>query len=180
MTNYCKHPLTIKTVLLLIYFPLVTGCWSKERKCTLKPIPSSVFDLGKVKNVLVKNGSQTDNIKIYDKVDSYEETSFNGPMNYRECGHYKGYTARFRDYNIIVSLRKNIDESLELDVDALGSCGKFTLYKLSEDKLNSSCEHIFEAEPDCEAPNSIFKKVVLKGYLIKSVTTTDGKKWEVQ
>lgn len=180
MTNYFKYPLAIKTAMMLICFLLLTGCWSNEEKCTLKPIPSSVFDVNEIKNVSVKNGSQTDSIKIYDKVDSYEETSFKGPMNYRQCGHYKGYTARFRDYDIVVSLRKNSDSSLELDVNALGSCGKFIIYKVTEDKLKSPYKHIFEAEPDCEAPNSILKKVVLEGQLIKSITTADGKIWQVQ
>ncbi len=178
--GYSEYPSIIKAALLLMCCPLIVSCWSHTEKCDLEPIPFTVFDLDHVKSQAVKNGNETDSIRIYEKIDSYEETSFGGIMNRRECGHYKGYKARFKDYTIDVSLRKNADETLELDVIALGSCGKFIIYKVTEDKLKPQYEHIFEAEPDCEAPNSIFKKVVLRGYLIKSVTTADGKTWEVQ
>lgn len=168
---------------LLLSFILLSGGFiscKPESECDLKPIPSSVFNLTCVKSVVVKNGNETDSLIVSEKIDHYEKTSYKGLMNYRACEHYKGYKARFKEYEINVSLHKNADETLELDVIAFGSCGNITPVRVNEDELLLNKEYFFNAQPNCEAPNSIFKKIILRGYFIKSITTTDNETWVVQ
>lgn len=172
--------MSIRIFLLLSLFAIFL--FSCESECKLQPIPEKVFDLNKVQKVLIlKSQNVIDSAIIVEKNDYYEKTSFKGPMNYRECEHYKSYEYKFRDDNILVSVRKNVVNSLELDLLAFGNCPNFNSErKIAEKELLLNKEYSFEKDFDCEQTNSNIKKVVLKGFLIESITTTDNKVWKIK
>lgn len=152
---------------------------SCEKDCKLQPIPSDVFDLNKIKDVMVfTSKNEIDSAQIVEKYNYYEKTSFKGPTNIRECEHYKSYEIKFKDDQISVSIRKNVSDSLELDVLAFGDCPNFKNARIiSENELLSNKEYTFERDIDCEPTNSKIKQIVLKGFLITSITTSDNKIW---
>lgn len=168
-----KINISIFIVLMLILF-------SCERKCHLTPIPKSIFDLEKVeKKIRVSNGNEVDSLLLIEKNEDYVKTSFNGPMKVIRCQHIKSYKFSFRGDEIDVSVRKLVEDTLELDVLSFGSCSKSNDTRIIlEKELLFNKEYIFEKETDCDS--SIIKKIVLKGYLIKSITTSDNKIWVVR
>ena len=169
--------MTNRNLFILSFFSLTF--FSCERDCKLQPIPNDVFDTNKIKDVMIfTNKNEIDSAKIVEKYNYYEKTSFKGPMNVRECEHYKSYELKFKDDQISVSIRKNVSDSLELHVLAFGDCPNFKNDRIiSENELLLNREYTFEKGLDCESTNSNIKQVVLKGFLIKSITTSDNKIW---
>ncbi|MBP6424476.1 MAG: hypothetical protein KA278_02010 [Flavobacterium sp.] len=148
----------------------------------MKPIPENIFDLSKVPEIMIfKNQKEIDSSKIVEKYNYYEKTSYKGPMNVRECEHYKSYELKFKDDQILVSIRKNDSDSLELEVLAFGNCPNFEIKrKITENELLLKKEYVFEKDLDCEQTNSNIKKLVLEGFLIKSITTLDNRIWTLK
>lgn len=169
-----------RILLILCFFSLFF--FSCEKDCNLEPIPDDIFDLNKINEVMLfKCQNEIDSTEIIDKYNYYEKTSFKGPMNYRECQHYKSYELQFKEDQILVSIRKNVSDSLELEIYAFGNCPNLNINrKIPEDELRLNKEYIFEKKLDCEQTNSNIKKVILNGFLIKSITTLDGKTWTLQ
>lgn len=147
------------------------------KKCELKPIPSTIFDLGKIqKSVVLKCGKETDSLTFNDKYDIYTNESYKGIMKYEECGHSKAYVYNFRNETINVSLTKTDQEILELDLT--GWFNKFNDVRIVEEKdLLENKEFIFIREKDCDSAKSQIKKITLKGYRIQSIVTIDDKIW---
>ncbi|MBF4518404.1 hypothetical protein IRZ71_18770 [Flavobacterium sp. ANB] len=169
----------IKKTSLLISLVLLLSC---ERECKLSPIPTNIFQLEDLKQYyLFHSKNDTVNAKITDKYDYYEKTSFKSPTKIRRCEHYKSYELDFKGEKILVSVRKNVPDSLELDVFAFGNCTKFpSEKKIIQKELLQNKYYTFERESDCDSSNSIVKKVILKGYLITSITTSDNKIWTIK
>lgn len=164
--------------IIFIYFLALISLNSCEKKCNLKPIPKNVFDLEKIKEetVNLKSGNNIDILIFNDKYDSYTEKSFNGPMNKVDCGHSKSYIYKFRNETIQISLDKNDEGILELDLT--GWFNKtFDSRIINENELLANKEYFFEREADCDSTKSQIQRIILKGYLIKSITTTDNKVW---
>ncbi|TDO73492.1 hypothetical protein EV143_10584 [Flavobacterium chryseum] len=168
-----------KPLLLLLFFLFLISC---ERECKLSPIPSNLFELENCKKEYIFHcGNDTVHAKITDKYDYYEKTSFKSPTNIRRCEHYKSYELDFKGQKILVSVRKKVNDSLELDVLAFGNCIKFSSEKkIMQKELLQNKYYLFERESDCDSSNSIFKKVILKGYLITSITTSNNKIWTIK
>lgn len=169
----------IKISLLIFLTLLFFSC---EKKCKLKPIPENIFDLNKIPEIIIfKNQKEIDSAKIVERYNYYEKTSFKGPMNVRECEHYKSYELKFKNDQILVSIRKNDSDSLELDVLAFGNCPNFKIERtITENELLLKKEYVFEKDLDCEQTNCNIKKVVLEGFLIKSITTIDNRIWTLK
>lgn len=166
----------MKKILLIPFILLLAGC---EKECTLPRIPDNVFNLKNIgKTIILKNNATLDTAKVIEVSNYYEKTSFKGPMNVRECEHYKSYEVEFKGERINVSVRKYIPDTLELDVIAFGTCSDFpSEKKMAEKELLLNKEYIFEQAADCNSSNSNIKRVILKGHVIKSITTSDDKVW---
>ena len=170
-----------KRILFILSFCLLFF-FSCEKDCKLEPIPDDIFDLNKINEVMLfKYQNEIDSAEIINKYNYYEKTSFKGPMNIRDCEHYKSYELKFKEDQILVSIRKNVADSLELEVYAFGNCQNLKINsKIHENELRLNKEYLFEKKSDCEQTNSNIKKLVLNGFLIKSITTLDGKTWTLQ
>ena len=168
----------IKPVFLFLLI-LFNSC-SDTKKCDLKPIASNVFDLGKItkETVILKCGKEIDSLILNDKYDIYTEESFKGLMNYRECGHSKSYTYNFRNEPIQVCIDKS-ENNLELSLYAwFNNLSNANSKNVTESKIMDNREYYtFYRDTNCDSLKSQIKEVVLKGYLIKSITTLDNKKW---
>ncbi len=169
-------------IIISLLLSLTLLFFSCEKECKLKPIPENIFDLSKVPEIMIfKNQKEIDSSKIVEKYNYYEKTSYKGPMNVRECEHYKSYELKFKDDQILVSIRKNDSDSLELEVLAFGNCPNFEIKrKITENELLLKKEYVFEKDLDCEQTNSNIKKLVLEGFLIKSITTLDNRIWTLK
>ncbi|KRD11131.1 hypothetical protein ASE21_05290 [Flavobacterium sp. Root901] len=162
-----------------IFILLVLILISCERECHLTPIPKAVFDLGKIeKKIMVTSGNEIDSLILVDKIEDYIKTSFKGPMNVRDCEHYKSYKFSFKTDDIDVSVRKYVEDTLQLDVLSFGICDNSDDRTIPEKELSLNKEYIFERKENCDT--SIIKRIVLKGYLIQSITTSDNKTWTVK
>ncbi len=162
----------ISCFLILIFF---NSC---EIKCELKPIPENIFDVTAITKepVLLESGKAIDSLTFNDKYDSYTQNSFKGPMKYEECGHSKGYTYNFRNETIHVSLDKNDKGIFELSLTGWFN-KSFDIRIIKEKELLQNKEYVFDREANCDPAHSQIKRVILKGYLIKSIITTDNKIW---
>lgn len=165
-----------KSILFLLITISLLSC---ERECKLVPIPSNIFQLENLrKEYVFYSDVKTISAKITDKYDYYQKTSFKSPTKILRCGHYKSYELDFKGEKVLVSVKKNVSDSLELDVHAFGNCIKYpSEKKIPEKELLLHKLYTFERDSDCDSSNSIIKKVILKGYLIISITTSDNKTW---
>ena len=163
---------------LTIYLIILIFCNSCEKKCELKAIPKNIFDVELIKreNLILKCGKNIDSLTFNDKYDSYVENSFKGPMKYEECGHHKSYSYNFRNETIQICLDKNDKEVFELSL--IGWFNKFNDVRIiKENELLLEKEYFFEREAECDSTKSQIKRIILKGYLIKSIVTNDNKNW---
>ena len=167
----------MRKIIFLLLILIISSC---EKECKLERINENVFDLNilKGKYYLTSDLDGAESLSIKDKTDIYEKSSFQSPMNYRECEHFKSYEVEFRNELIDISLRKTDEKKYELDV--MFWCGEI----LSEIEINPkdlilNKEYIFKRQNDCNIQNSQIKSIVLNGFQIKSIKTTDNRIWNI-
>ncbi|WP_127846311.1 hypothetical protein [Psychroflexus aestuariivivens] len=163
------------TIILLIC--ILSAC---EKDCKLERIDENIFDLRQLKEkyFLTSDSNEIDSLIISTKIDIYEKTSFQSPMNYRECEHFKSYKIEFRNEVIDISLRKTDKGIFELD--ALFWCGEsLNQIEINPTELIMDKEYVFNRKTDCEMRNSQIETIILNGFKIKTLKTTDNKTWNL-
>lgn len=124
---------------------------------------------------MLTSGKDTDSLVYVEKGESYQEESLKGIAVHKECEHNKSYEYSFRGEPLSIYLRKDNEEKLTLELYGFFNTSH-TGIPVTESDILKNKEFIFTAN---EVPNdkSPIKEIVLKGYKIKSITTTDNKKW---
>jgi hypothetical protein len=162
-----------------VFFLLLICLNSCSKECTLKRIPENIFELKKIKEQNVLScGNESNKLIFTDEYDIYTKESYKGIMKLEECGHSKSYTCEFRKEPIQVCLDKNNENNLELSIYGwFNNLSDTESIILTENELSRNKEYVFQRNTNCDSVKSKIKEVVIKGYMIKSITTLDNKKW---
>ena len=163
-----------KIIILVLIFVSI----SCEKNCELKRIEENVFDLSKLKEkyFLTSDSNETDSLILINKIDVYQNNSISTLMNYRECEHFKAYEFEFKNETVEISLRKTDKNKFELD--ALFPCGEISSgIDINPEELKQNKEYIFNRKRDCTLENSQIQTIILNGFKIKTIKTTDNKTW---
>lgn len=163
-------------LIFLFFLSTLSSCVSE---CKLVPIDEKIFDINQIekKYILANNLNETDSLIYINHTDKYQKKYRQSFINFVECEHFKSYELKFRDEIIEISLRKN--KNGELTLNLLFACGKILdERKVGFKEMIDGKEYKFNRRKDCEINNSEIKTIILNGIKVKSIETTDNKIWK--